>query len=420
MKIEAIYHNKRDRKKETKSDLPMRRYAKDPVYHPMLLEREYVRALNATKIEKIMAKPFVTALMQNTEGIHLLVKDSESATFATASYDNTAVVWDMKSKTKIHEKKYPESIAGIAIDQFKNMYISQHKHVVGPNFNYRVDSIVNALDYASLSPGSGDVAIATTKSISIFDVSRESPKIHYSLEDVKDVAFNDSFRYVMGSVSPTNALLHDNRCNKQIATVESPIFNVMKFNPQRGHIFSVGGEDGSSYSYDMRNLEKPYNVHRGHVGAVVSLGFHPNGREIATGSFDKTIRFFGLEDRKSRDCYYNDRMQIVHEVVYSEDGRYVISGSDDGNLRLWKSEASKKLGALSRAEKEANSYKNALKEKFRHVGEIDRISRHRFTPHELKQKMKDQHEKYEASVRRKEKFERRREEAEELENARRL
>lgn len=39
-------------------------------------------------------------------------------------------------------------------------------------------------------------------------------------------------------------------------------------------------------------------------------------------------------------------MQRIFCVKYSMDSKYVLSGSDDGSIRLWKAKASEKLGPV--------------------------------------------------------------------------
>jgi len=58
----------------------------------------------------------------------------------------------------------------------------------------------------------------------------------------------------------------------------------------------------------------------------------------------------------------------------------VVSGSDEGNIRIWKSRASEKLGVMSRKEKEAKDHRDKLVEKWKHVGEVKKIHRQRYLP----------------------------------------
>ena len=45
------------------------------------------------------------------------------------------------------------------------------------------------------------------------------------------------------------------------------------------------------------------------------------------------------------------------------DASYVISGSDDCNIRIWKAKASEKLGIISPREKKKIAYMEALTER---------------------------------------------------------
>lgn len=50
---------------------------------------------------------------------------------------------------------------------------------------------------------------------------------------------------------------------------------------------------------------------------------------------------------KCREVYHTKRMQHVICVKWSADSKYVLSGSDEMNIRLWKANASEKLGVVS-------------------------------------------------------------------------
>jgi|TARA_B110000305_G_scaffold229628_1_gene280801 WD repeat and SOF domain-containing protein 1 len=95
--------------------------------------------------------------------------------------------------------------------------------------------------------------------------------------------------------------------------------NCLEWNPMEPMNFVVGSEDHNCYSFDMRKMEKPIYIHKGHVGAVLSVAFASTGREFVSGSYDRTIRIFGTRDGVSRECYYGKRMQRVHTVNYSSD-----------------------------------------------------------------------------------------------------
>jgi WD repeat and SOF domain-containing protein 1 len=69
-------------------------------------------------------------------------------------------------------------------------------------------------------------------------------------------------------------------------------------------------------------------------------------------------------------------MQRIFCVKFTMDSRFVISGSDDGNIRLWKAEAQAKLGALNPKQQAALEYGKAIKERYKHMPEIKRIEKY--------------------------------------------
>lgn len=50
---------------------------------------------------------------------------------------------------------------------------------------------------------------------------------------------------------------------------------------------------------------------------------------------------------KFREVYHTKRMQHVICIKWSADNKYILSGSDEMNIRLWKANAAEKLGVVS-------------------------------------------------------------------------
>ena len=68
--------------------------------------------------------------------------------------------------------------------------------------------------------------------------------------------------------------------------------------------------------------------------AVYSVCFSPDGKQLATGSFDRTVRLWDVETGACvRTLEGHGRW--VSSVCFSPDGRMVASGSEDMTVRLW-------------------------------------------------------------------------------------
>lgn len=68
----------------------------------------------------------------------------------------------------------------------------------------------------------------------------------------------------------------------------------------------------------------------------MDVDFSPTGREFVAGSYDRSIRIFRYNGGHSHEVYTTKRMQRVFAVRFTGDATYVLSGSDDFNLRVWK------------------------------------------------------------------------------------
>lgn len=97
----------------------------------------------------------------------------------------------------------------------------------------------------------------------------------------------------------------------------------------------------------MRNLSLVKSLYKGHTGAVIDVDYSPTGKELVSGSYDKTLRIFTVERTQSRDVYHTKRMQRLTCVSWSADAKYVIGASDEMDVRIWKANASEKLGIVS-------------------------------------------------------------------------
>ena len=68
----------------------------DARLHPFQREREYVRALNATKIEKMFAKPFVASLELHNDAVRAMKRSNFlGSVMYSGACDGSVVQWDL-------------------------------------------------------------------------------------------------------------------------------------------------------------------------------------------------------------------------------------------------------------------------------------------------------------------------------------
>jgi WD repeat and SOF domain-containing protein 1 len=77
-------------------------------------------------------------------------------------------------------------------------------------------------------------------------------------------------------------------------------------------------------------------------------------------------------------------MQRVFTVDYTADSQFILSGSDDANVRIWKANASKQLGRSKPRQHRKQNYMDQLKARFKHTKEVKSISTHLHVPKLIK------------------------------------
>ncbi|MBO1072466.1 MAG: ribosome assembly protein 4 [Dolichospermum sp. DEX189] len=95
----------------------------------------------------------------------------------------------------------------------------------------------------------------------------------------------------------------------------------------------------------LNTLPSERYANKGHEYSVISVGFSPDGKQLASGSYDKTIKIWDVTTGKLLNTLKGHESS-VNSVGFSPDGKQLASGSDDKTIKIWDVTTGKLLNTL--------------------------------------------------------------------------
>lgn len=405
MKVKTISRSTDEFTRERSQDLQRVFRNFDPSLRPQEKAVEYVRALNAAKLEKIFARPFIAAMDGHIDAVSCMAKNPNHLKgIFSGSMDGDIRLWDLANRRTVHQfPGHQGAVKGLTVSTDGRVLVSCGSDCTVRLWNVPTATTVEESDgfsnhsaeplavyvwknafWAVDHQWDGNLFATAGAQVDIWDHNRSQPinSFEWGTATVISVRFNPGEPNIFATSSIDRSItIYDLRqstpARKVIMRTKT---NSIAWNPMEPMNFTAANEDCNCYSYDARKLTEARCVHQDHVSAVMDIDYSPTGREFVTGSYDRTVRIFPYNGGHSREIYHTKRMQRVFSVKFSCDASYIISGSDDTNLRLWKAKASEQLGVLLPRERKKHEYLESVKNRYKHLPEIKRIVRHRHLP----------------------------------------
>jgi WD40 repeat protein len=290
---------------------------------------------------------FHGALVGHRDAVYALAFSHDGRLLASGSGDATARVWDTATgellRTLELSDQYVLSIAfrpdgGVlaAAGQFGGICwfdvqtgrlvkrLAKHGHTSG-------------LEYA---PGGATLAACVNGSPTLFDARTGGKVASFSHEEgAFEVAFLRKGRRLVAGCGQGPVTIYDVPTRKVLLSLGPrwEMVNSMAPMPDDQGV-ALGVERGSKHQvwfWDGES-ESVRTLATGPTGAIMSVVFSPDGRTMLTCSRDGSLKAWDMaSDQERVKIESHDIYSAIFPVVISPDGRQVASGSIEGVVRLW-------------------------------------------------------------------------------------
>ncbi|KAF9460308.1 WD40-repeat-containing domain protein [Collybia nuda] len=334
-----------------------------------------IRLLDA-QTGALRAKPFeghkdyITCMASSPNGPYIV----------SGSNDKTIRLWDIRTgDSKVIERCHINPIRSIAFSS-DGKYIAsgaedvkiwdsitglEIKMAWESNFDMHIRSLAFSPDGLFIAAGTGD------GTIKVWNIESGHGGVNKLIEghigSILSVAFSCDGKYIVsGSVDMT-------------VRVWNTLTGEAVGDPLQGHtnavtsvVFLPDGKSIASGSKDktirMWDLETDTGIKKhssttikkhsdGHAHVVQSVAISSDGKNIVSGSYDKTIRLWDVETGIAVKDAFKGHTSRVKSVAFSPDGNYVVSGSNDNTVRLWSTATGLPVGTAYEGH---NNYVNSV------------------------------------------------------------
>jgi len=129
-------------------------------------------------------------------------------------------------------------------------------------------------------------------------------------------------------------------------------------NKKHQNLFVSGSVDQTAKIWDMRSGNKHIANFIGHKSDINTVQWYPDGQAILSGSDDGSIRLFDMRSYRQLNQYIDDDNKSTHSqndlsgvtsVDISLTGKYIFAAYDNGNVYVWNtfSSENKPIGTMN-------------------------------------------------------------------------
>ena len=304
---------------------------------------ETERALNEA-YDSLYSDYSCIAILKHTDDVTTAEYSEDNKYIITASNDGLCRIWNSQSGEKLHELRSDlKNMTGASLNKDGSKAITSFRNgsvliwdVGSEQITTTLKGHSKAVNYACFSPdGRHALTASNDGTVKLWNATTGKciKTIVKHTGNVNCALFSSDGKQIISSSEDGTSIVCDLKSlssrtvfSKKDCSVEYAEFN---YNDTKMAVVT----SNAAHIIDVETGKTDIVVGE-HRDLITSASFSPDGKTIATSSYDKTIKIWDITTGKIIHTY-SGHSNIVKDVVYSPNGRFVLSTSSDNEARIW-------------------------------------------------------------------------------------
>jgi WD40 repeat protein len=262
-----------------------------------------------------------------SQGISCLTLSSDGSILATGHVDGDVNLWDLTAQKLIERTtKHSARVAALAISHDRKLLAS-----VSKDGTVHVTDLVSKKQLVAANERTGEVEAVA------FSLDNRKIATGSRVRDWESKGINEFKR-------PGEVILWDVATGKELHSFRGFIgVTSVAFSPD-GKTLAAGSDDCAVHLWSTSNYES-INVLKGSGEMVRCIAFSPDSKLLGVGHYfsQGMMSIWDLSTGRELTRVHAHRSS-VHLLAFKSDGETIVTGSDDGTIKIWKLNELKRQG----------------------------------------------------------------------------
>ncbi|MBR9920745.1 MAG: hypothetical protein GYB31_07880 [Bacteroidetes bacterium] len=190
-------------------------------------------------------------------------------------------------------------------------------------------------------PGKNEIVAGTMNGLLNWvdlDDPDNTKRIDFHKNGIFDIRFFENTLYTLGGDGLLTAWDPESKRPLESLKLSGERLRCIDYSKERNEL-AVGASDGNIYLLDQASLNLRDTIGKAHELSAFTLVYTPNGKGLVSGGRDAMLKKWSLENSIKNTHEIPAHQYTINMLAIDPGGRMLATGSRDRNIRIWDLEA---------------------------------------------------------------------------------